>query len=127
DVRRRRNAALAELLEDQYVVETTEPRAADIVPHIKSGEPEPRRLADHVHRKVLFFVPLGGKRPELFCGKVCRRLANQNLFRGQRCHAACSVTGSQAIHTVRSMRTPVPTKKDQLQAGLPMATLITET
>ena len=88
------DAALGELFEHQHRVEPGKARAADIFVNVEAGKSEARRLADHVHRKVFLFIPLGREGPQFLGRKVCGRLPNQGLFTGQ--------FGGHAVFSVQS-------------------------
>src|SRR5262249_10513047 len=57
-----RRATLRQFFKYQRGIETTEPRPADVLPHVNAAEPERGRLAQALHRKRLVLIPIARMR-----------------------------------------------------------------
>lgn len=71
-------------LEDEDAVAAAEPGPAVLLADVDAAEPEVRRLADHVQRKVLVLVPGDGVRAELLLGEVEGDRGEGELIGGER-------------------------------------------
>jgi hypothetical protein len=79
DVRRDRRIALGQFFENQYRVTAAESGTAELLLYIDAAHPQGTGLPEHVHGKVLAFVPLGCVGRQGFAGEVPYHLDHRLL------------------------------------------------
>ena len=78
-----RDIALGQGLEDQGRIQSSQPRAADILTHIDARKAEGRSLAHDIDGEVAVLVPLGREGGQFPCRKVGGKVLDGALIFAQ--------------------------------------------